>query len=342
MKRQLVNLAKLGFAGATIFGIAWTITVQDTDGDVQEAQADIATYTTTEALLGGSFGKTMEASGMKPRPYEMNGNQVFFAVEYVKQDPEEVLDYYQEQFVAAGINERKFTEVPEAKFHRSIQDLTNPKGQKMSEEEVEYNEALLTGGVVPLTQRDGYVAMGGMVPRESHARVNELVEDWASNDSRNLFRQMDGFRFIDAQQWPGQIGSRVTSVWADSDFDAEKMAQPQKNAGPPVLETPICLGCNVGMQMRSLDKSERFRIGHFYSNRQKDDLLSFYRTAMKNRGYDSGQAQTAIGLARQYLGPGEIPSGAIMTYQRNGTEAMIAVFDDHSLDETSVMVVETF
>lgn len=339
VKAQIWNLAKLGLAGATIFGIAWAISVGDPEDGVQEAQADIATWASTKTIFGGgNFGKTIEASGMKPRAYEMNGNQVFFAVGYVKEDPQEVLDYYQEEFVAAGVNKRKFLDVPEEKFKRTIGGMG--KAQQLTEEELDYNEALLTGGVVPLTTRPGYVAMGGMVPKERVSDIDELIEDWKANDTNNIYRQMDGFRFLDAQQFPGQIGSRVTSVWADESFDAEKMAHPEKNAGPPVLSTPVCMGCSVGMQMRSLDTSEKFRIGHFYSQRSRDDLVNFYDHAMPRKGFESGDANKAIDLARRYLGA-EVPPGAVLQFTHGGAESLVTIFDDKRLGETSVIVVES-
>lgn len=339
MKRRAFTFVKLLLAGATVFGIGSLLVVRGINGDIAEAEADISTFTTTQALYDGNYGKVVESSGLKPRPYEMNGNQVFFAVGYVKESPQDVLEFYQEKFVEAGINERKFMEVPEGKFNRTIGDLANKP--RLSEDELAYNRALLTGGVVPISERPGYVAMGGMVPKGAYNNdLDEIIADWSANEG-DVDRPMGGFRFIDAQQWPNQIGSRVTSVWADEGFDAAKMNDPAKNAGPPVLETPVCIGCAVGMQMRSLDKSERYRIGHFYATRGKSDVVSFYDKAMLGRGFESGDAHKAIEYARNYLGT-EVPDGNILQFKKGGTESLIAIFDDPRTLETSVVVVEQF
>lgn len=341
MRKLLWNFAKVTGAGATIFAIAWQISVGGADLEVDEATADIGTWTTTEAMFGGDFAKSVAAGGMVPRAYEMNGNLVHFGVAYVKESPDEVLDHYQEQFVRAGINEKKFTEVPDGKFTRTLQDARK-NTKPLSDEEMEYNTAMLTGGVVPVAKRPGYVAMGGVVPKKRLESVNEIVDDWvASGEHSDMARQIDGFRFIDAQQWPGQIGSRVTSVWADSGFDARKMSNPQQEGVAPILETPVCMGCNVGMQMRSLDPNEKYRIGHFNSRKAPRNVLDFYTRAMANRGFETGDAHKAVELARRYLGP-EVPSGNVLTYKRGGVESLVAIFDNSKTGETSVMVVETY
>ncbi len=342
MKSLLFSAGKLGFAGATLVAIAWSISVGDPVDGVQKAEADIGTWVSTKTLLGGNYGKTMESLGMKPRAYEMNGNQVFFGVGRVDSDPRQVLEHYQEQFVAAGINKRKFLKVPDSKFDRSLGDMLKDPKKQLSEDDLAYNEALLMGGVVPITEQPGYIAMGGIVPKGEHENLEEMVKDWqASDETRDIHKQMNGFRFIDARQFPGQTGSRITSVWADSGFDSEKMANPKKNAGPPVLRAPVCMGCDVGMQMKSLDRSEPFRIGHFYSQRSREDLIDFYTHAMPRNGFRPGDSQKAVDVARHYMGE-EVPDGAILQYVNDaGVESLVAVFDDTRLNETSVVIVES-
>ena len=339
MRRAIWNTVKIALAGATIFAIGWSVTVTDSDGEVQEASADIGTWTTTEAMFGGDFAKLAAAGGMQPRQYEMNGNLVHFGVAYVQEDPAEVLDRYQEAFVDAGINKRKFMDVPDGKFTRTLASLS--KGAKLTEEEREYNEAMLTGGVVPIETRPDYVAMGGIIPKGHATTVPEIVGDWVANGTETIDRQMDGFRFIDAHQYPGQKGSRVTSVWADEGFDAKKMANPQLAGIRPVLDTPICMGCSVGMQMKSLDPNEKYRIGHFYSNRTSRDVRDFYLRAMGQKGFEIGDAHKAVELARRYLGP-QVPPGAVLSYKKGGVEALVTIFDDYKTGETSVVVVESF
>lgn len=341
MKSALLNISKLGIAGATIFAIGWAISVGDPEDGVQEADADIGTWVSTQTLYNGDYGKTVAALGMKPRAYEMNGNQVFFGVGRVEATPHEVLEHYQEQFVQAGINKRKFLQVPDEKFQRSLADLKDPDKQ-MNEEELEYNRAMLMGGIVPLTEQPGYVAMGGIVPKREYDKLEEMVDDWHFNHEKgNIHGVMDGFRFIDARQFPGQKYSRITSVWAEEGFDSQKMANPKKYAGPPVLTAPVCMGCDVGMQMRSLNPAEPYRIGHFYSQRSTRDLVNFYSQAMPRRGFSTSDSHKAIDVARRYLGS-DVPDGAVLQFKNpDGVESLVTVFEDQRLGETSVVIVES-
>lgn len=340
MSKTLWNLCKLGIAGAVIFGIGWAITVSDPEDGVKEAKADIQDFLPTQALLEQSFSKTVKTSGLEPRPYEMNGNDVFFAVAYVEQSPEEVLDFYQDAFVKAGINDKKYTEIPQGRFERTMADIAKP--HDLSPEELEYDRAMLTGGVVPVIKHSGYMAMGGIVPKAQNQKLEEIVDAWAlSGQHDRMSGVMDGFRFIDARQWPGQRGSRITSVWAEEGFDASKMANPQEEGVAPVLQTPVCMGCTLALQMKSRAPDERFRIGHFVSGRNRDDIRDFYETAMFGRGWKGADAPKAVEMARQFLGD-TIPRGSIQTFSKVGSEAWIAVYDDPQLNETSVMVVESF
>ncbi len=343
MKHAIWNLTKLAAAGAVIFGIGWAFVVTDEEGGVQEADADIGTVTTLEAVFERDFTKTMTMTGLTPRPYEMNGNQVYFAVSYVEEEPHEVLEHYQEQFVRAGINEKKYMEVPDGRFERSLGDIE--KGDvDLSDAEVEYNKALLTGEVVPIVTRPGYMAMGGIVPKGAYRDVEEIVANWSAGNTREIDEEfMSGFRFIDAEQWPGQRGSRVTSVWSDDgQFDPAKMSDPQGEGVNPVLETPVCMGCRVGMQMESLSPNEKYRIGHFYSQRRKRDLVRFYQRSMQNRGFEESDAFKAVEYARNFMAPGEVPDGYVLSYNKGPIDSWIAVYDDTKTGETSVMVVEGY
>ncbi|QED27114.1 hypothetical protein FRD01_07635 [Microvenator marinus] len=333
---------KLGLAGAIIAGVAGVMLVTQPDGEVSEAEADIATFTTTKALYDEDFAKVVESSGLKPKPYELNGQLVYFAVNYTERSPTEILEAYQKRFVEAGINKKEFLEVPEGKYKRTLDDFASldPKRINLNEDELDYNEAILNGGVVPLERREGYVAMGGMVPKDDrHDSLEELFADWQIDQIDRLGTKMGAWRFIDAQAL-GPNYTRVTSMWSGDNTNFEAMGNPQKAGVNPIMETPVCMGCSVGSQMKSLDKSHRYRIGHFYGGRSTDDLVGFYETAMRSRGFELSDGSKAVEFARAYIGG--VPEGKIMSFSREGLDAFIAIAPDTKLGETSVTVVEAF
>jgi hypothetical protein len=120
------------------------------------------------------------------------------------------------------------------------------------------------------------------------------------------------------------------------------MSDPQGQGVNPVLETPVCMGCRVGMQMESLSPNEKYRIGHFYSQRRKRDLVRFYQRSMQNRGFEESDAFKAVEYARNFMAPGEVPDGYVLSYNKGPIDSWIAVYDDTKTGETSVMVVEGY
>ena len=221
MKKLIITVAKFGLSGALICGIAAIFLVADERGSVSDAEADIATNVPVKHIAGHDFTEVVAKTGMRPRPYEVNGNEVYFAVGYTDEGPDEILRAYQKKFVASGINAQEFNTIPDAKFERTMQDLMSIKDARsledlqkfdMDEYEQAYNLAMLNGGVVPISQRPGYVAMGGMVSKDESEKLEDVFGGWdaAQNPEAQLGGFMDGFRFIDAQK-VGEKRTRVTS-----------------------------------------------------------------------------------------------------------------------------------
>jgi hypothetical protein len=96
------------------------------------------------------------------------------------------------------------------------------------------------------------------------------------------------------------------------------------------------------MQMESLSPNEKYRIGHFYSQRRKRDLVRFYQRSMQNRGFEESDAFKAVEYARNFMAPGEVPDGYVLSYNKGPIDSWIAVYDDTKTGETSVMVVEGY
>jgi hypothetical protein len=335
------DLVKLGLSGALICGIAWGFLVLDEEATVPDAEADIAGSGPISSVTGRNFAEIMDKSGMKPKPYEINGNDVFFSVGYSDESPREVLDYYQTRFVAAGINPKKFTEVPESTYTRTIGDLAAGEVQ-MDEYEKQYKAMMLNGGVVPLVVSDEQVTMGGTVVRGGKTKgVREYFPEWSFDPEGDphLEELMEGFRFIEAKRTRPGGKTRITSVWADRDFDSGKMQKPNQKGLRSVVEAPACIGCSVGTQMRSRDPSEPYSMSNMYTSRSIVQTREFYAAAMKNRGWQTSDATEAINYARTNLGV--LDDVDLLSFTRGGVESTILLFDDPKERRTRVSIVES-
>jgi hypothetical protein len=350
MNNFIVNGLKLGLSGALICGVAAVFLITGGTAEVSEAEADIAVKVPVKHVAGHDFTEVVAKTGMRPRPYEVNGNEVYFAVGYTDEEPDEILAAYQKKFVASGINTREFNTIPEAKFERTVQDFVSIKDARtledlekfdMDEYELDYNLAMLNGGVVPISQRPGYVAMGGMVSKEKAEKLDDVFGSWnaAQNPEAKLGGFMDGFRFIDAQK-VGEKRTRVTSVWSRDKFDFEKMNDPNQEGVTPVTVTPACVGCSVGMQMKSLSPSERYRMSNMYTSQSRADVIAFYDKAMRNRGWEPTDASEAMGYVKREIGV--LEGIDVLSFTKGGMESTISVFPDPSGTQTQVAVVESY
>ncbi len=350
MNNLIVNGLKLAASGALICGIAAIFLIADERGSVSDADADIVTNVPVKHVAGHDFTEVVAKTGMRPRPYEVNGNEVYFAVGYTDEEPNEILEAYQKKFVASGINKREFNSIPKAKFDRTMEDLVSIKEARsledlekfdMDEYELDYNLAMLNGGVVPISQRPGYVAMGGMVSKEKSEKLDDVFGGWnvAQNPEAELGGFMDGFRFIDAQK-VGEKRTRVTSVWSRDKFDFDKMDDPNQKGVTPVTVTPACIGCSVGTQMKSLSPSEPYRMSNMYTSQSRADVIAFYDKAMRNRGWEPGDASQAMGYVKRELGV--LEGVDVLNFTKGGMESTITVFPDPSGAKTQVAIVESF
>ena len=335
MIKQLSSLLKIAMAGAIIFAFGAFVVVTDEEGGVEEAKADIADWVDTATLVDGNFGRVVESTGIRPRPYLMNGNQVFFGVAYSRKSPQQLLDAYQEAFVEAGINEQKYDGVPDEKFKNSVADIEN-QNVEWSELLGAYNKEILNGGVVPIVNRPGYMAMGGMVPQEKGKDLQEVVTMF-NGEFGKFEGTMKGFRFIDAQQMHPEMPTRITSVWAEDGFSFAKMGNPNQQGVMSTVDAPACMGCEVGTLMKSLAKDEPYSIAHFHGQRSPRQMVDFYNRTMATRGWEASDATKAVEYAREYIGG--VPEARILSFQRGETLSSITIFPQAG--GTSVTVVES-
>ena len=217
MQRERINrsleaaraISKLALSGALICAVGWSMLVLDETGQVPESEADVVTSVPKRAIVGENFTEVMVNSGLTPKPYEFNGNNVFFAVGYTDRSPMELLDKYQQNFVDSGVNVQKFMEVPESRYTKSLNDYKEGNVGEVDDYERMYNAVLVNGGVVPVAVTENQVTMGGLVAKGSkHGRTNELFPEWELGGDIDLGEMMQGFRFIEAKKVRkgGEIG----------------------------------------------------------------------------------------------------------------------------------------
>ena len=151
---------------------------------------------------------------------------------------------------------------------------------------------------------------------------------------------MQGFRFIEAKR-PRKGGkTRVTSVWADDDFDFDQMNNPNKKGVRSVVQAPLCVGCQLGSQMKSLALDENFSISNSFTTHSINDTRDFYVAAMKNRGWTRSPASEMISYARRELDV--LPDVELLNFTRGGHESTIMIYTDIDVTNTRVSIVESF
>jgi hypothetical protein len=276
LKPKLIGLLKVTAAGACVAAIFFALTTTSPDGTVKNADADILDLIPGDVFAGRNTTEVIAKSGLIPRAYEINGNKVLFAVGQTQMSPRNVLDYYQEQFVTSGVNSRKWLDTPKGgQMNEAQKKVEGEKGLTQL-------RAMTAGEVVPYFATDDYVSMGGPVPRGKP--FPELIKEWAENPPDSPTRVFKGFRFIDAQKQGN--GSRITSVWADEDFDFKAMKNPNESKLGPNLKVPACPGCKLIVRTKSLEPDEELALEQYLTPQDSNTTYEFYRRAMLSRGWE--------------------------------------------------------
>ncbi len=299
----------------------------------KDADADIADFMSQAVFAPKNTTKLIESSGLAPRAYEVNGNTVYFAVGQTGKSPREVLDYYQSEMVAAGINSRKWTHIPQERVR------TDPKNaDKHREDAHEMISAMMDGEVIPYVVSEKYTAMGGPIIKADS--YQELFEEWGHEELlRDHNKVMKGWRFIDAQKSSNGL-TRVTSVWADEDFDVNQFKNPNSaNLGPNEF-VPSCPGCKLVARSKSLQKDEPISFEMLKSTQDPATVASFYSKAMFARGWDLAESNHI-----QQFAASQVPDhpfntrGPMLTFSKDDRNVTYTILPDED-GNTIVTAVE--
>lgn len=278
--RVASGLAKTGAAAALIAGVAFGIAVVGTDGEVSESHADIFDLQFgSQAPDQQQFEDSLASLGHdNPQSFELNGNIVHFSVDYRSEDPHEVAERYQREFVRNNINDRV--------YHSLDPDYSR-----------ELSIARLTGQIAPLRIRPGEIKMGGMITTNRASNEEELLEL-----GQKLHRDDEVFRahrWIEIQDDPDRDQTRVVATWSDDSFSFANM-QPGETARTKTdrrrgtdTEVPACPGCVRVHQMDDLDEDRDYTTNIFVSEAHDQSVQRFYREAMNRRGWQLSEFQEA-------------------------------------------------
>lgn len=273
--KALKSIAKLTVASAIVTAVFFTLTTGTPEG-VKDADADILDLVPGSIFAGKNTTEIVAKSGMRPRAYEVNGNAILFAAGETSASPKEVLKYYQEQFVTAGINTEMYLDTPNGGSTADQKRASADKGLKQL-------RAMMRGEVVPYFATDDYVSMGGPIPRGK--ALPELIKEWEVDPPEAQQHIFKGFRFIDAQR-KSNGKTRVTSVWADEKFDFKSMKNPNNSQLGPNLKVPACPACELVVRTKSLEPDEPLALEQYKTFQDPDTAIEFYRRAMRGRGWE--------------------------------------------------------
>ncbi len=307
------NFAKLGIAGATIFGIGFafvTLDPEDPQHGATEATADIGDFSTVQLNKSQRFTSAMAGMGFKPRRFDYNGNLLYFASGYTDMKPRGIMSEVQEVMVEAGVNEKNHTNTrPLQAGYQSAGVLIDPQ-RRPDKPTKEYhegfwevlsgaNDGLMNGDLVPSAVSDDHVLMVGVDLDGKHGTIEETIENPQMQKEAPVKSLMGGYRMVEAHWEEDARASAITAVWTGDDFDPDRMLGPGDSPADP--DVPACIGCQRDFRVRSLEKDEPFQSNMWYGLGSVDRTYDFYVDTMKQRGWREAGVQPKLERIEPYM-----------------------------------------
>lgn len=328
------NFAKLGFAGATIaaIGFAFVTLTPTEDGLTADASADISDFTALAVGGDRQFADAIRAMGLKPRPFDMNGNTMYFASGNYRMAPLDVMRQTQALFVETGVNEKNHSDlIPVRQKSATINwdSIGDDVDKSVSAWETLMPAASATysGDVVPTQVSHDYVEMVGMdLLGSSDQEMWERVHA-AGGDPMNMIK---GYRFMDIHAEKGGERSAVTAVWSDNeDFQAQRFVG-RGDQSPPDPNVPACLGCSRDFRVQSLAKDEPFQSNMFsVRGGNVQGTYEYYRDSLQQQGWKETGVQPYLNRLGQELD--EVADlndqGRVLNFERGDESMQFAVID---------------
>jgi len=335
MNRYIRNGLKLTVTGGIVFAIGFATLTQNPAEPTQvtEASADISFFNGKD---GSEFTRAMASLGLEPRPYDFNGNVMYFASGYADgKTPDDILHIVQDELVRYGVNKANYSDVTPMQEHLRSVDWRKDQDGAGFAPLAGVSKAYLSGEVIPIDKSPHYVAMAGVNPQKSY---DKIIDDYRAHPSGGVNEQLGGYRFIDATAEPSLDRTMVTAVWSDDDFSANKFENKSFIKSPPDPNVPSCIGCDRDFRMKSLAPNEPFAANKFTTNADLNTTYSFYKTAMENRGWQESGFQPKLDKIAQHLPEARI-QGRILNMEQ-GDRAMNIIMIPNEDGQVSVYATE--
>ncbi len=279
-KTSLLVGTKVTLCAGSIAAIAWAVGVFNFDGEISSSHADITWFTSAPRSNAAMFGEALERLGHdEPQTFDLNGNTVYFSVNFSDREPIEIMREYQNEFTNQGLNKRPF--------------YTLQKSDEMT-------IASLTGGIVPLSISPNSIVMGGML-NQANAKDKEGLKKlfFSEKDPHQIFR---GHRHIQIDREPNARFATITATWSDDKFDYAKMIPGNDREGQSVdLDVPACPGCTRINSFTDLDPKSTFKNNIYVGSRSVEEIHDFYMQALTSRGWQPTEAGRVLEDTRELV-----------------------------------------
>ena len=356
------NFLRLIAAGAAICAAALVVLVISADGDVAQVQADLFDLHPVSVVEHGDFGRVMEESGLQPRRYDYNGNEIKFAVGDSDLEPRALLEIYQKRLNRAGINTEVYLEPIYAAGGLGPATL---RGQgALTEERLRGATAMVDGEVVPIVVNDNHIAMASLPSgadlegaREQASQIWQAERRGDAEDTVQLLSRLsssgalgdlrfeeniDAFRYLEAFRDAHTGKTTVTATWSDGGFDAKKVSDPRAVDNRLDLDIPPCIGCSRLHRIEALEADEPYVANQFQSPLDAASVSKFYESSLANRGWEkapSSQIFENIAAHVPELQALEQRHGKTLNFERGGESLTLFISEDRARRQTNILSV---
>lgn len=346
----LLNVAKIGLAGATITAVAAAILILSPSKEVvqvQESQADIALLDLAPESNTQRFAAALDKLGHEPlRVYNFNGNEVYFSSATSSKRPEELMRDYQDEFVRQGINERAYNakDIPAAKLSKIDPDTADEAQGKIWRNQMDVHEAMLSGQIVPLYVSDkGFVLNGAILDgaKDRDALTRIYKESAESQQSRPFASILKGYRNIEAEWNEETRTTDVTAVWTDERYDARRLLAKEDGgtdegrAGDPLV--PVCLGCEQVTSIAGSGVEEGYHQQVMTSNHSVSHVADFYTRTLPSRGWSEEPYSAMSRKIDQHQGRNRQDMNLLSFTHPSGRRLTLQLHYDHDQQKTRVV-----
>jgi hypothetical protein len=354
------NFLKLTAAGMVVFASALVFLLISADGDVSQVRADLYDLQPIHLKQHQDFGRVMEDSGLRPRRYDYNGNEIKFAVADSDLEPRALLEVYQKRLKDAGINTDIYLEP--YYVDGGAGPGTMRSGEVTTEDRLRKADALVDGEVVPIVVNDNHIAMVSLPSgADLEGARRQFGEAWkgqrhgdAADTLRLLSRltstenlgdlrfeeQIDAFRYLEAFRDAQTGQTTVTATWSDGGFDATKISDPKAVDNRLDLDVPPCIGCVRNHRIEGLEEDEPYVVNHFQAPLEPQGVRSFYDSSLADRGWRQAPSTTTFAeFAAKVpeLREFQRRHGQTVTFERDGQTLTLFLSPDPGKRQTNIL-----